>query len=42
MSEVQRLVIQEGKEFYEVYVETQATPSLPELKEDGGERPGAK
>jgi hypothetical protein len=42
MSEIQRLIIQDGQESYEVYVEMRSDTSLPELKDDAGERPGAK
>jgi hypothetical protein len=41
MPEVQRLLIQEGNETYEVYVEAETTTSLPEPGSDG-KRPGEK
>ncbi|MFB2982126.1 CU044_2847 family protein [Microseira sp. BLCC-F43] len=41
MSEVQRLLIQEGDETYEIYVEADTSTSLPELG-TGGKRPGEK
>jgi hypothetical protein len=47
MPEVQRLLIQDGNETYEIYVEADITANLPESSSDDesnddDERPGAK
>lgn len=47
MPEVQRLLIQDGNETYEIYVEADLTANLPESSSDDessddDERPGAK
>ena len=39
MSEVQRLLIEEGGETYEIYVESKATPTMPTGGGQGGGRP---
>jgi hypothetical protein len=41
MPEVQRLLIQDGNETYEIYVEADITANLPESSDDD-DRPGAK
>jgi hypothetical protein len=42
MSEVQRLLIEENGETYEIFVETKSTPIMPDTSPaDEGERPGA-
>ncbi len=38
MSEVQRLLIEEGGETYEIYVESKATPLMPSSGGQGGSR----
>ncbi|NER97614.1 MAG: hypothetical protein F6J86_27835 [Symploca sp. SIO1B1] len=47
MSEVQRLLIEENGETYEIYIETKTNPNLPDnlpepIVETGGKRSGAK
>jgi hypothetical protein len=40
MSEVQRLLIEEDGEVYEIFVETNIEPTLPDLSGDSNKRPG--
>lgn len=40
MSEVQRLLIEEDGEIYEIFVETKTDPTLPEMSSGGNKRPG--